>query len=408
MDAQPQSGTPLSSHFANASSSVPSPPPPTSNVRRHVSLTYGAGGQQRKSASGLRRAGTITNPLPHSQQDPSPPESLGQTESDENAYEPEDLSLYQEEYVKQQQQLSNTSSPWTSGTEWRSYPPTGNAIDDVEIALSSLELSSNNSAAHLSYPQYQQPQVQPPRFHHQPTGSRGSNGGYYHNGVRGDYDGRKTPQRGGNIPQHQQYGQADRGGPWNQKDPNLRSSASNPNLRYGYQQNMGHTKNSSGSAIPSVPPIPPQYLQQQGNQVNRQGLGIAPGFNDTPSDPTPVQPFLETSIDVPTLVATKGYNPVQFDIRPAFARYFVIKSYTEDDVHKSLKYEIWSSTDPGNKRLDKAFKETAGRGPIYLFFSVNASGHFCGMAEMLTPVRSPLFLDVVTKSRIYSGRLHEE
>ena len=87
------------------------------------------------------------------------------------------------------------------------------------------------------------------------------------------------------------------------------------------------------------------------------------------------------------------------------ARFFVIKSYTEDDVHKSLKYEIWSSTDPGNKRLDKAFKECAGRGPIYLFFSVNAryafpprlsrmhtltdnfSGHFCGMAEMLTPVR---------------------
>lgn len=55
-------------------------------------------------------------------------------------------------------------------------------------------------------------------------------------------------------------------------------------------------------------------------------------------------------------------------------------------MHKSLKYEIWSSTDPGNKRLDKAFKETAGRGPIYLFFSVNASGHFCGVAEMLTPV----------------------
>jgi YTH domain-containing family protein len=54
------------------------------------------------------------------------------------------------------------------------------------------------------------------------------------------------------------------------------------------------------------------------------------------------------------------------------ARFFVIKSYTEDDVHKSLKYEIWSSTDPGNKRLDKAFKECAGRGPIYLFFSVNA------------------------------------
>lgn len=54
----------------------------------------------------------------------------------------------------------------------------------------------------------------------------------------------------------------------------------------------------------------------------------------------------------------------------------MIKSYTEDDVQKSLKYEIWSSTDPGNKRLDKAFKETAGRGPIYLFFSVNARYSF--------------------------------
>jgi len=93
-----------------------------------------------------------------------------------------------------------------------------------------------------------------------------------------------------------------------------------------------------------------------------------------------------TPIDVPSLIAAKGYNPVNFDIRPNFARYFVIKSYTEDDVHKSLKYEIWSSTDPGNKRLDKAFKEMAGRGPIYLFFSVNASGHFCGMAEMMSPV----------------------
>ena len=109
-----------------------------------------------------------------------------------------------------------------------------------------------------------------------------------------------------------------------------------------------------------------------------------------PQSDNNLQGFLSSPVDLPTLVATKGYNPQHFDIRPQFvgdvsfqprhawaivslqARYFVIKSYTEDDVHKSLKYEIWSSTDPGNKRLDKAFKECAGRGPIYLFFSVNA------------------------------------
>jgi YTH domain-containing family protein len=36
--------------------------------------------------------------------------------------------------------------------------------------------------------------------------------------------------------------------------------------------------------------------------------------------------------------------------------------------------------------LDAAFREREGKGPIYLFFSVNASGHFCGMAEMLSSI----------------------
>ncbi|GAA5829877.1 hypothetical protein JCM5353_006100 [Sporobolomyces roseus] len=94
----------------------------------------------------------------------------------------------------------------------------------------------------------------------------------------------------------------------------------------------------------------------------------------------------ETPIDVNSLIQKKGYNPTMFDLRPQNARFFVIKSYTEEDVHKSLKYEIWASTDLGNKRLDKAFRESADKGPIYLFFSVNASGHFAGMAQMLTPV----------------------
>ncbi|BGP38103.1 hypothetical protein JCM10450v2_002034 [Rhodotorula kratochvilovae] len=94
----------------------------------------------------------------------------------------------------------------------------------------------------------------------------------------------------------------------------------------------------------------------------------------------------ETPIDVNSLVAKKGYNPAVFDLKPPHARFFVIKSYTEEDVHKSLKYEIWASTDLGNKRLDRAFRESADKGPIYLFFSVNASGHFAGMAQMLTPV----------------------
>ncbi|CAG8492796.1 11646_t:CDS:2, partial [Acaulospora morrowiae] len=100
--------------------------------------------------------------------------------------------------------------------------------------------------------------------------------------------------------------------------------------------------------------------------------------------------------DMITWIAAKGYNPKSFNCKPIHARFFVIKSYTEDDVHKSLKYDIWASTEIGNRRLDKAFRESADKGPIYLFFSVNASGHFCGMAQMLTPV------DYTTSSSVWA------
>ncbi|KAG9150734.1 hypothetical protein Leryth_002898 [Lithospermum erythrorhizon] len=71
------------------------------------------------------------------------------------------------------------------------------------------------------------------------------------------------------------------------------------------------------------------------------------------------------------------------------AKFFVIKSYSEDDVHKSIKYGVWTSTTSGNKKLDAAYKEAQekpGGCPVFLFFSVNASGQFVGLAEMLGPV----------------------
>eukprot|EP00270_Netrium_digitus_P015999 TRINITY_DN5668_c0_g1_i5.p1 TRINITY_DN5668_c0_g1~~TRINITY_DN5668_c0_g1_i5.p1 ORF type:complete len:314 (-),score=104.15 TRINITY_DN5668_c0_g1_i5:185-1126(-) len=77
------------------------------------------------------------------------------------------------------------------------------------------------------------------------------------------------------------------------------------------------------------------------------------------------------------------------------AKFFVIKSYSEDDVHKSIKYNVWASTPNGNRRLDAAYHDAQAKGassasgagcPMFLFFSVNASGQFCGIAEMMGPV----------------------
>ncbi|KAG6588257.1 YTH domain-containing protein ECT3, partial [Cucurbita argyrosperma subsp. sororia] len=71
------------------------------------------------------------------------------------------------------------------------------------------------------------------------------------------------------------------------------------------------------------------------------------------------------------------------------AKFFIIKSFSEDNVHRSIKYNVWASTPHGNKKLDAAYreaKEMQGNCPVLLFFSVNASGQFCGVAEMVGPV----------------------
>ncbi|KAJ7735272.1 YT521-B-like domain-containing protein [Mycena maculata] len=387
----------------------PSPPPADSSVRRHQSLTYGAAARQaqKNTGAGLRRAGTLQTPLPPQ---PAPAPEPPAEDEDEYTYQDDPGAYDESEYYAAKASPIGRLSPWSNNgsNDWRApnsgfSSGSGGSVDEVQRALSSLEISGggyNAAAGQSAHPPRFNPTHPPPA---QAPGMRGNNGNGNGNGngnnngndsrklqLVTDFDGRKTPLgQSGTGPasasavyvlqqaqaqqqqylQQQQQQQTTGSAPWEQKDRVLGLRTSNPNLQYGYQQQQA----SKGQP---VPPIPQQYLQQQ-QQPQQQRV---------PSGQTPTQGFVNTPVDVPSLIATKGYNPTNFELRPSFARYFVIKSYTEDDVHKSLKYEIWSSTEPGNKRLDKAFKECGGRGPIYLFFSVNASGHFCGMAEMLTPV----------------------
>ncbi|KAF2549431.1 hypothetical protein F2Q70_00024050 [Brassica cretica] len=65
----------------------------------------------------------------------------------------------------------------------------------------------------------------------------------------------------------------------------------------------------------------------------------------------------------------------------------LMMSYSEDDVHNSIKHGVWSSTPTGNKKLNAAYYESQESCcPVYLLFSVNASGQFVGVAEMTGPV----------------------
>lgn len=77
-------------------------------------------------------------------------------------------------------------------------------------------------------------------------------------------------------------------------------------------------------------------------------------------------------------ISVDQYNKDDFPVEYVNAKFFVIKSYSEDDVHKSIKYNVWSSTPNGNKKLNSAYEEAqkvsvgdSKSCPVFLFFSVS-------------------------------------
>uniref|UniRef100_A0A0D9W1Y3 YTH domain-containing family protein n=1 Tax=Leersia perrieri TaxID=77586 RepID=A0A0D9W1Y3_9ORYZ len=96
---------------------------------------------------------------------------------------------------------------------------------------------------------------------------------------------------------------------------------------------------------------------------------------------------------VSPLVRRDQFNRQNFIVQYEQAKFFMIKSFSEDDIHKAIKYNVWASTPRGNNKLDAAFreaqilkKEKDKECPVFLFFSVNSSGQFVGLAEILGPV----------------------
>jgi hypothetical protein len=396
MDTHSQSSnpSPLSPHFGGATSHVPSPPPAASGVRRHQSLTYGAGAGAKHQIppSGLKRSGTLQAHVKHSHDHtPSPPnadeEYVGEDGS--QPYYEDDPYTGLSSAPQQQQQSQGQypaspigrQSPWNNqGNEWRNAGGSGfstgggsgSAIDDVQRALSALEIASNTNQMYQTNTNsgsggiFQSGQSShPPRFNpnHPPpaqapgtrTPNGGSNGGSSRQlNLVTDFDGRKTPLSQGiqgpvsasayAPPIGGQAGQQQRPQGISederlQKDRGLTTRGSNPNLNYGYSQNQG--KPGSGG-IPNVPSIPPQYMNQQQQQGNAPRLGVTTSFTQNQGGQGAMpggssqsqQGFINTPIDVPSLIAAKGYNPSNFDIRPSFVR--------GTPLHRFVLNNLWS------------------------------------------------------------------
>ena len=89
--------------------------------------------------------------------------------------------------------------------------------------------------------------------------------------------------------------------------------------------------------------------------------------------------------------------------------FYVIKSFSEEDVHKSIKYGVWSSSKNGNQTLTNSFNLTKEKnGSVYLFFSCNGSGRFVGVARMKSPCDNEKSFEYWTQDEKWPGLFEVE
>jgi len=144
-----------------------------------------------------------------------------------------------------------------------------------------------------------------------------------------------------------------------------------------------------GHVVRNCPQTRPQRRTDGGDPRLNGSVSSSPNYLEWSSDsgdPSSDCHDVSPSMGSPMPTEFGCFNPPDFDVNPANARFYIIKSNSESDIRASIENSIWCSTDHGNKKLDNAFKNHHHNGPTILLFSVNNSGKFCGIAEMVSRV----------------------
>lgn len=151
-------------------------------------------------------------------------------------------------------------------------------------------------------------------------------------------------------------------GEWDQKSRILKGRGSNPNLGQGFQEQYGAGGGGVFGGMPPPPPIPAQYLNQIQAGRLASGAGSMANFGTGPvqqfgtmrvqphqaladtQNPPLLDPaaFLASPIDVPAMIAQKGYNPATFDTKPAYVRTIltIVPFMNNSDTGKILCHQI--------------------------------------------------------------------
>ena len=72
--------------------------------------------------------------------------------------------------------------------------------------------------------------------------------------------------------------------------------------------------------------------------------------------------------------------------------FLIIKSFNIENIHKAIKYKVWSSTYTGNSLLNDYYHKAKSRnGDVYLFFSTNSTFSFQGIAKLSSSLQKQSF-----------------
>ncbi|EAR94570.3 hypothetical protein TTHERM_00047100 (macronuclear) [Tetrahymena thermophila SB210] len=88
---------------------------------------------------------------------------------------------------------------------------------------------------------------------------------------------------------------------------------------------------------------------------------------------------------------------------PQAARFFQMKAYQWEAIKAGVLYGTWSTSIDQNILLDQAFCEAKGKYPIILFFSINQSKSFQGVAVMKSRVNPQWRQDVWDDNKKFQG-----
>ena len=86
------------------------------------------------------------------------------------------------------------------------------------------------------------------------------------------------------------------------------------------------------------------------------------------------------------------------------AEFFVLRSTCDDDIHKAIKYGVWTSTHATNVNLNETLERCQKKGiPLFILFTVVNSNQFCGVAQMTAPVDFEKIFDYWWEDLKWSG-----